>query len=711
MIYYSSNNYKKEILLKTQNNLKKRSQNYQVFILNTINPVITLIENTGKILASTDLNDKEEVKIIFDKMVDNVPIISNVYYVNEEKTQKLIYNDKANELIDLRNRPWYKQAIHSEEPIVTSIYNDVYSQKPVITISYGVKKDNKLKGVFSADIFLEDLYKILEITTNTENTVHYITDYSGNIILHLTKELLGFSMWSPQKSYMNQFSNNEKKNLENYSKIWGRNKIDILSNSLGTLYYDDAKEKMYGYFCKVPKTDWIIVSKIDYERIEMNDDLYSVKIAFWGLIIFILLSIFIYIIFTNIYNKDDLTDSYNKNKLLEVLKKQSNKEQIILFMDIYNFSSINGIYGSIFGNKVIKKLTDIINENLGCDGILVHSKADDFLFLFNSKDWEDSLSKSKELNKLVTNLEMTIDDLTININVFLGLTKIDSLEIKDWNTSILLVEDIFNKLKKTTEVGLLVFEDFKELLEIKEKKDTKKEELIKAMEEDRIIPFFQPIYDIKENIIEKYEVLMRIKSGDNYLSPFPYIKIAEENNLISKLDLLVIEKAMEYKNNWDKEDKIKFSVNVSGKDLNDSEFLPKIVNLADEYKIKYQNIVFEITETQNIDNIDSLVKTIYPFKKLGFTFSIDDFGTGFSSMQYLKQIPANYLKIDGSFIKDINENEESLYIVKSIVHMAKAFKMKTIAEFVENEEILDIIRELNIDYAQGYHIGKPNYKF
>ncbi|MBF8982847.1 EAL domain-containing protein [Lutibacter sp. B2] len=712
IIYYSYNNHKKDILLKTKNDLMQSAQNYSVFILNTINPVTTLIENTGALLIDSDLSDPNKIKTIFNKMINNVPIISNVYFINDENGHKFDRNGEVNNTIDSRNRFWYKQAHLSQKPIITPVYNDVHTQKPVITIAYGIRKENQLQGVFSADIFLEDLYRTFKITTHTDNIVHYITDHCGNIILHASEKLLGFSLWNPQKNYIDQFSTAKKDILQSYIEIWNQNKIDILKNPSGDLYYNQTKEKTYGYFCKVPDSNWIIVSRIDYEKIDTDAHLYLLKISFWSLLIFIFLIIFLYIIFTNIYDKDDLTNSYNKNKLLEVLQKRSDgDEQIILFMDIYNFSSINGIHGSTLGNQVIKKLTDILNTNLSSDGLLIHSKADDFLFLFNTNDWEYALYKSKELNEGLNNLEIKIDDSIIYITVFLGLTKINPAQIKNWNTCILLIEDLFNTLKKTTESGLLTFPDFNELLKIQKQKDTKKEELIKAMEEDRIVPFFQPIYNLKENKIEKYEVLMRIKSVENYLSPFPYIIIAEENNLISKLDLMVIKKAMNYKNHIDQEDKIKLSINVSGKDLNDSEFLPKVVGFADEYKIKYQNIIFEITETQNIDNMDSLVKTISSFKKLGFTFSIDDFGTGFSSIQYLKRIPADYLKIDGCFIKDLTKNEESLYLVKSMIHMAKAFKMETVAEFVENEEILTIIKEIGVDYAQGYYIGKPNSKF
>lgn len=136
----------------------------------------------------------------------------------------------------------------------------------------------------------------------------------------------------------------------------------------------------------------------------------------------------------------------------------------------------------------------------------------------------------------------------------------------------------------------------------------------------------------------------------------------------------------------------------------------KIVKLLDKYQIKYENIIFEITETQNIKDLDRLIHMIGCFKRMGFRFSIDDFGTGFASIQYLKSIPVDFVKIDGSFIKEI-EKEENWYLVKSIVSIAKAFKLSTVAEFVENEKIIDKIQEVDIDFAQGYYVGKPQDHF
>lgn len=713
IIYCSYQHYKKDTILKTENALIESSQNYSVFMQNIIDPLKALIENTGNLLSDSDFNDPNELKSIFNKIINESPLISSMYFVSEKDGSEIKSSGKVNSKVDLRDRFWYLNTSISEKPIITTVYTDLSSQKPVITLSYAIRRNGKLKGVIAADIFLEDFHKTFSIITHTENVVHYIVDANGSIVLHPTGKLLGFSMFHPEKRYLYEFSDDEKKMMQEYIEIWKDNKESLLKSSLGEIYYSGAlKKNIYGYFNKIPDINWIIVSRIDYKKVKTDTLLYLIKASTFGFIIVIGLGILLYFVFTKIYDLDDLTGIYKKNKLLKVLQKKSNTgKKIILFMDIYNFSAINGNYGSKVGNKIIKELTNILNNYLYNDGLLIHSKADDFIFLFKTEDWDDALQKAEVLNGRLKDLAIKIDEFNININIFFGLTKLNSLEMEDLDTSMLLIEDILNYLKKTNEKSFLVFPDSHDLIEVKKEIDNKKEELIKAMEEDRIVPFFQPIYNIKENKIEKYEVLMRIKDGENYLPPFSYIKVAEENNLIEKLDLKVIQKALKYKSEVDPKDVIKLSINVSGRDLNDLNFLPKVVLLADQYKAKYKNIIFEITETQNIDDLDRLIQTIHAFRKLGFKFSIDDFGTGFSSMQYLKRIPADYLKIDGSFIRDLNENQENLYLVKSIVSMAKAFKMTAIAEFVENDKILNILKEIGIDYGQGYYMGKPNKSF
>ena len=138
------------------------------------------------------------------------------------------------------------------------------------------------------------------------------------------------------------------------------------------------------------------------------------------------------------------------------------------------------------------------------------------------------------------------------------------------------------------------------------------------------------------------------------------------------------------------------------------EFINKIVLLTTQYEINRKQIVFEITERETVKSFAILEKFVQNLKVEGFSFAIDDFGSGFSSFHYIKKFPIDYLKIDGDFIVNIHKDKKDLAFVKSIISLAKELNVKTVAEFVENEEVLTFLKEIEIDFAQGYHIGKPS---
>lgn len=138
------------------------------------------------------------------------------------------------------------------------------------------------------------------------------------------------------------------------------------------------------------------------------------------------------------------------------------------------------------------------------------------------------------------------------------------------------------------------------------------------------------------------------------------------------------------------------------------EFINKIVLLSAEYEIQRSNIVFEITERETVKSFALLEKFVQNLKVEGFSFAIDDFGSGFSSFHYIKRFPIDYIKIDGDFIVNIHQDKKDLAFVKSIISLAKELEVKTVAEFVENEEILKFLKEIDVDYVQGFHIGKPS---
>ena len=717
-IYLFYDNHKKIHISETSIMLEKTSKDYSILFRSEMDSIKIFIETTGDLILTSTSKSKDEfndevstqIKRTFNKIINKSMTLQNLYYIDNKTGGGIDYKGSINpgdKKADLRTRTWYTQAISAYSPIITEVYADIDTGKPVITVSYALKKDDKLIGVIAADLFLEDLYNIYGIITKTGNTMTYLTDPYGNIILHPQKDILGFSLSNPQDIYINKYNVDKKTIISTYNKLWDESLSRYVSGEID--YKNIFGGKVHGYFIKVPDLNWRIVSLVDDELMYKNFNDYLFKLSIVGLIISIIIIFYMYFILSRAHYKDSLTGVSNKNKLLDILHKNSqiNKDNFLLYIDINNFSSINSTYGSANGDKILKEFTLLLEHHLSPMGTLIHYKADDFIFLFKTEDWNYALSVTKEHHNYFNNITMKIEDYTLSISTFMGLVKLDKRQLKDIENSLLLTEDILNDLKGLDKKALLFFDNFDDMLKIKEEKTKKKTMLLKAIDEDRIIPFFQPIYNIKKGMVCKYEVLMRIKSHEEYLSPFPFIQIAEENNLIETVDLIVLKKALAYKNISDPEDNIQFSFNISGKVLNDEEYLIKVVDIMRSHNIKGENIVLEITETQSIENLDSLASIMHTYKKLGIKFSIDDFGTAFSSIQYLKQIPADYIKIDGSFIRDINDKKENFYLVQSILSMSKAFKMETIAEFVENEQILDTISKVGIDYAQGYYVGKP----
>ncbi|MEF3254202.1 MAG: EAL domain-containing protein, partial [Deferribacterales bacterium] len=228
----------------------------------------------------------------------------------------------------------------------------------------------------------------------------------------------------------------------------------------------------------------------------------------------------------------------------------------------------------------------------------------------------------------------------------------------------------------------------------------------KAVNDKKIIPYFQPIMNNFTNEVEFCEVLSRIDTPEGVMNAYEFIEIAEKIGVISKLDLILLENAIieTLKSSY----KGKLFINLSPRSLVISEFIPEVLRITEHYHFDRSRIVFEITERETVKNISLLDKFIANLKNEGFGFAIDDFGSGFCSFQYLRRFPVEYIKIEGEFIRNILNDNKDLVLVKTLTVIAKEYGIKTIAEYVESEELLKEIRALGINYSQGYHIGKPS---
>jgi EAL domain-containing protein (putative c-di-GMP-specific phosphodiesterase class I) len=230
--------------------------------------------------------------------------------------------------------------------------------------------------------------------------------------------------------------------------------------------------------------------------------------------------------------------------------------------------------------------------------------------------------------------------------------------------------------------------------------------LNKAFKDGRFTLYRQPVMPLNGQItVQKhYELLIRLQD-DELILPGAFIPAAERYNFMPILDRWVIRTAFEQCFQFHSNDR--YAINLSGTSLNSETLLEFIKREMRRTPIYPQNICFEITETAAIDNLFKAAKLIKELKKYGFQFALDDFGKGLSSYAYLSNLPVDYLKIDGGFVKNLNNNPVNYEIIKSVNHIGHLMGMKTIAECVESESALRILSGIGIDYAQGNKLGEP----
>lgn len=347
--------------------------------------------------------------------------------------------------------------------------------------------------------------------------------------------------------------------------------------------------------------------------------------------------------------------------------------------------------------RIIEKLKTCNDKNIR----IFKAIGDKFIFLTKYKTDKEN---EKALEKLITKLnESRLGLITESqdIDYCCGIAKITDYS----SLSATINAEIALSIAKKSKVhNYFVYnesnEDVMDMVSSLEWKEKTKF----LVSEKEIYPFYQPIMDIKTGEIKKYEVLARGKLNNTVISPFFFISHAEELGLIMDITRIIISKSFKYF----KDNEIEFSINITENDLKDETFIDFISEEMVEHKINPNRVILEILENITFSKDSEIVMNrIITLQQMGFKMAIDDFGSDNSNFSRLLNIHIDFIKFDAIFIKNINKNERNKILVQSMVSMAKVLNIKTVAEFVENEEILEIVKECGIDYAQGYYIGKP----
>lgn len=408
-------------------------------------------------------------------------------------------------------------------------------------------------------------------------------------------------------------------------------------------------------------------------------------------------------------NYDELTGLANRGRFMELLKQSmqtlhfNGGQGVLLLVDIDAFSVINDAYGHTAGDEMLRGLGRNLKEMVATrtvnpDSCLIaRLGGDEFVIFLPDHSLDDGLELARQIRQnstvsisLVSFPEHAVspDDMMVKADAALrSAKKLGSNVCHAYRPADRLMEDLHLRVSEKARI-----ED--------------------ALDKSRFVPWFQPILCLADNRVYHYEVLARMLDEEGrIIFPEGFISTAEQMGMIGAIDIFIMKEAMALQVRERREGRYaSFSVNISGKNLGNEELLAKLKNAISETRADPAYLVFEITETAAIQNMEKAITFIEALKQMGCKIALDDFGVGFTAFSYLKELRVDYLKIDGSFIRNLHKNTDDQHIVRSIASMAKGLGVMTIAEYVENDEILALVREYGVDYAQGFFIGRPEAK-
>lgn len=411
---------------------------------------------------------------------------------------------------------------------------------------------------------------------------------------------------------------------------------------------------------------------------------------------------------------DQLTGLMNRHTFNQHLKKhlptKSNDQvhSFLCMLDLDRFKLVNDSAGHLVGDAMLCEVTTLIMQSINKGDLLARLGGDEFALVINASNLPHAQLTCEKIINAVKGYKFTWNERIFDTGISIGMVPI-SYGLNA--TELLSMADIACYKAKELGRGRVFITDqnnnnlFNEALQIgyianiSQAIANKQFFLVKQL--------IQPLYK-NPNAQPHYEILIRFKALDGTLIPPDlFIPAAEKNGLITLIDHWVISTLLLNYHAFFPQGDTLVSINLSGISLSDEQFVQQLIKLVKSSDVPAHNICFEITETAAISQIFKVQKFIAEMKTLGIKFALDDFGSGASTFEYLKNLPADYLKIDGSLIKNIERSEIDQEIVKSINAIAHMMGMQTIAEFVENEQINNILYEIGINYAQGYQFGKP----
>lgn len=664
---------------------------------------------------------------------------------------------------DPRTRPWYIEGKNADNVIITNPYHSISSKPDTMAVSVLKNFTTKsgIKGVFFGEIMINELLSLIEKFKNEHGCYCFLLGTDYRILSHPNEKyqlglngFIGLDTIEGGKIFIDYID--KLKADENYRGL------------LSAVKDYDGNERFF-YFAQSKLSDWTVGYTVPASDFYIPIADLKFRTFLFAAIFVIFVSIISLIIgkrlaspIENITNqlekaaqnnelvtfdfldrqnyelariamsfnsvmeniktepKKDVNFSVNAITLTQKIEKtvfemQNDEEIYLLYLDIDKFKTINQLWGYYAGNDLIKHIYSMIlnyiqSFNMREDSFM-HVIGDEFAIFYHGNEPEVKKFAQGLIEK-ISDSYFVWNEKKLSVCISIGIVNIPK--------SIKRAQDIISNAYDTCS---LAFRNGGNCYEISSSLDITEfsrsnisfwiNTIQKAIKEDMFVLYIQAIVPLNNIFsIPKYEILLRLKTVDNHIiMPDVFIPIAERYNIIYEIDKWVIRNSFAFfaealKNDYlDK--KTMFSINISADSFFSNNLVEFIAENRKIFNVPANNFCFEITESCAVRNLEATSQFVSELRKQGFAFSLDDFGKGFSSFPYLKTLPIDYVKIDGSFIKSIDKDYVDFSMVKTMRDMCYHLGLYTIGEYAENENIVSILKEIGIDFGQGYAFQKP----
>lgn len=412
---------------------------------------------------------------------------------------------------------------------------------------------------------------------------------------------------------------------------------------------------------------------------------------------------------------DMLTGLYNRRKFEEQLEsallnvRSEDRHHALCYVDLDQFKIVNDTCGHVAGDELLRQLGELLSSCIREGDVLARLGGDEFGLLLQNCELGQATRVADKIRQSVKEFRFAWHDKSFEVGASIGVVGI-SMDNMDMANILSSADMACYAAKDMGRNRVHVYEPSDAMLVERHGQMHWAGRISRALEERRMVLYEQPVVAVSDTAsVNHCEVLIRMKDeNDHIVSPDAFIPAAERYNLMPAIDQWVIEEV--FRNiaatSCAGGDKI-VAINLSGTSLASEELLRYVLGKSDEHGVDLSMICFEITETAAISNLSRASYFMHELKKRGCRFSLDDFGSGLSSFNYLKNLPVDYLKIDGSFVIDILKDPIDRAMVEAIISVGHVLKIRVVAEWVENEETLELLKQMGVDYAQGYHLGHP----